>query len=89
MTMVKKSISITDQEDEWIKSRLETGQYENESDVLRELILERQIQEQETPEQIAEIRKALIEGERSGFSDRSVHEFIKEARARRDAERHD
>ena len=83
--MVRKSISITDQQDEWIKARLETGQYENESDVLRELILERQIQEQETPEQIAEIRKALIEGERSGFIDQSVHEVIKEARARRDA----
>ena len=85
MTMVRKSISITDPQDEWIKARLETGRYENESDVVRELILERQIQEQETPEQIAEIRKALIEGERSGFSDRSVHEVIKEARARRDA----
>ena len=86
MAMVKKSISITDQQDEWIKEQVKSGRYGNESDVFQEMILERQIQRKETPEEVAAIRAALIEGEQSGISDRSVDEVIEEARARRSAE---
>lgn len=71
MPMVKKSISITDQQDGWIKAQIATGHFGNESEVVRELIRERQIREQETPAQIEAIRKALIEGEQSGISDRT------------------
>lgn len=49
---------------------------------MRELIRERQIREQETPEEIEAIRAALVEGEKSGFSDSSVDEIWKEARQR-------
>jgi len=82
MPMVKKSISVTDQQDGWIKAQIETGHFGNESEVVRELIRERQIREQETPAEIEAIRAALIEGEQSGFSDRSVDEIWKEARER-------
>jgi len=82
MPMVKKSISITDQQDGWIKAQIASGHFGNESEVVRELIRERQIREQETPAQIEAIRKALIEGEQSGFSDRSVDEIWEEARQR-------
>lgn len=82
MPMVKKSISITDQQDGWIKAQIKTGHFGNESEVVRELIRERQIREQETPAEIEAIRKALIEGEQSGFSDRSVDEIWEEARQR-------
>ncbi len=80
--MVKKSISITDQQDGWIKAQIKTGHFGNESEVVRELIRERQIREQETPAEIEAIRKALIEGEQSGFSDLSVEEIWEEARKR-------
>jgi len=82
MAMVKKSISVTNQQDSWIKSQIETGYFGNESEVIRELIRERQTREQETPAEIEAIRKALIEGEKSGFSDRSVDEIWAEARQR-------
>ena len=85
MAMVKKSISITDQQNEWIKAQVETGRYGDESDVFQELILERQIQRKDTPEEVAAIRAALIEGERSGISDRGIDEVIEEARAHRRA----
>ena len=42
MPMVKKSISVTDQQDSWIKAQIKTGHYGNESEVVRELIRERQ-----------------------------------------------
>lgn len=80
MPMVKKSISVTDQQDNWIKAQIKTGHYGNESEVVRELIRERQLREQETPAEIEAIRAALIEGEESGFSDRSVDEIWEDAR---------
>ena len=82
MTMVKKSISVTDQQNNWIKAQIETGHFGNESEVVRELIRERQIWEQETSAEIKAIRAALIAAEKSGFSDSSVDEIWREARAR-------
>ena len=82
MPMVKKSISVTDQQDSWIKAQIRTGHYGNESEVVRELIRERQLREQETPAEIEAIRAALIEGEQSGFSNLSVDEIWEDARQR-------
>ncbi|MDO9458875.1 MAG: type II toxin-antitoxin system ParD family antitoxin [Alphaproteobacteria bacterium] len=82
MSMVKKSISVTRQQDDWIKAQVETGHFGNESEVVRELIRERQIREQETPAGIAAIRTALIKGEQSGFSDRSIDEIWQDTRRR-------
>jgi len=82
MPMVKKSISVTDQQDSWIKAQIRTGHYGNESEVVRELIRERQLRDQETPAEIEAIRAALIEGEESGFSNRSVDEIWEDARQR-------
>ena len=87
MAMVKKSISVTDQQDDWIKAQIKTGRYGNESEVVRELIRERQLREQESAAEIEAIRAALIEGEKSGFSDRSVDEIWEEARRRHRAKR--
>ncbi len=85
MPMVKKSISVTDQQNSWIKAQIKTGHYGNESEVVRELIRERQLRDQETPAEIEAIRAALIEGEESGFSDRSVDEIWEDARQRHKA----
>lgn len=90
MPMVKKSISVTDQQDAWIKAQVDTGHYGNESEVVRELIRERQTREQETSEEIMAVRAALIEAEESvkrrGYSKRSVNEIWEEAKARRRAQ---
>ncbi|WFE92651.1 type II toxin-antitoxin system ParD family antitoxin (plasmid) [Roseibium porphyridii] len=86
MSMVKKSISVTDQQDEWIRAEVAKGYYGNDSEVIRALIRERQLQQQETPEQIEAIRAKLIEAERSGFADKSVKEIWEEARQQAKAE---
>ncbi len=80
MGMVKKSISVTEQQEQWVKAQIASGHFGNESEVIRDLIRERQIKEQETPEEIKAIRKALIEGEKSGFIDQSVDQIWDEAR---------
>ena len=56
MPMVKKSISLTEQQDGWIKAQIKTGHYGNESEVVRDLIRQRQIREQERPVGIEAIR---------------------------------
>ena len=52
MPMVKKSISVTDRQDAWIKAQIASGHFGNESEVVRELIRERQMREQETSDEI-------------------------------------
>jgi len=65
MGMVKKSVSITEQQDTWLKAQIESGDYGNESEVVRDLIRGRVNQDA----QIQAIRAALIEGENSGISE--------------------
>lgn len=76
MAMVQKSISVTDQQDRWIKAQIQSGHFGNESEVVREPIRERQFREQETQTEIEAIRSALIEGEQSGFSKRTPDEIM-------------
>ncbi len=84
MAMIKKSITLTEQQNDWIKAKIETGHYGNESEILRELIRERQLRENETPEQIEYIRKKLIAAEKSvekyGYSKKSMTEILEEAK---------
>jgi len=75
MAMVKRSISVTEQQARWIKSKIDSGQFGNESEVFRDLIRERVAQEQE----IERVRAALIAAEKSGFTDRSVEDIWEEA----------
>lgn len=68
MSMVKKSISVTDQQNDWIAGQVATGHYGNESEVIRELIRERQVREKETAAEIEAIRAHLIAAEQRGSS---------------------
>ena len=67
MTTVRKTITLTDSQNDWIKAQIDSGAYTNDSEVLRDLIRKAQ---HETDEMEA-IRAALIAGERSGISARS------------------
>ncbi|MFD0914493.1 type II toxin-antitoxin system ParD family antitoxin [Methylophilus luteus] len=62
MTTVRKTITVTDQQDAWIKSQIEAGNYTNDSEYIRDLIRK----EQERFAEIDVIRQALIDGENSG-----------------------
>lgn len=62
MATVRKTITITDQQDAWVKSQIETGNYTNDSEIIRDLIR----REQERVAEIERVRAALIEAENSG-----------------------
>ena len=78
MGMVKKSITVTQQHNDWVKAQVETGNFSNESEVFRDLLRDRISREAK----IMAIRSALIEGERSGISNKSVDEIWQEAEQR-------
>ncbi len=78
MAMVKKSITITDQQNEWIKAQIAKGNFGNESEVFRDLIRKEQSQAAE----IEAIRAKVMEAEKSGFSGQMPEEIRQAAQER-------
>jgi antitoxin ParD1/3/4 len=79
MSMVKKSITVTNQQNKWIQSQLAIGNYASDSELLRDLIRK----EQEKLSQMAQIRKALDDAELSGISSRSPKDIMNKVLAAR------
>lgn len=59
---VRKTITLTLQQDAWIAAQIEAGSYTNDSEAIRDLIR----REQERTFEIDTLRQALKEGEQSG-----------------------
>jgi antitoxin ParD1/3/4 len=62
MSTTRKTITVTDQQDHWIKAQIAAGEFTNDSEYIRDLIRKDQARKAD----IEAIRAALIEGERSG-----------------------
>lgn len=62
MATVRKTITLTDKQDDWIKAQIQAGHYTNDSEYIRDLIR----REQERGAEIEAVRAALVEGENSG-----------------------
>ncbi|MFO2466551.1 type II toxin-antitoxin system ParD family antitoxin [Pseudomonas sp. 15FMM2] len=62
MGTVRKTITVTDKQDGWIKAQIDAGHYTNDSEYIRDLIR----REQERSAEVEAIRSALIAGETSG-----------------------
>lgn len=62
LATIRKTITLTDKQDEWIKTQIDSGNYTNDSECIRDLIR----REQERGASVEAIRAALIEGEESG-----------------------
>ena len=73
MAMVKKSVTVTETQNEWIQSQLSSGNYASDSELLRDLIRK----EQARLDGIEAVRMALIEGEQSGVSHRNIKEIMR------------
>ncbi len=62
MGTVRKTITLTEQQDAWVKSQIDGGNYTNDSELIRDLIR----REQERSTELEAVRHALIAGENSG-----------------------
>jgi antitoxin ParD1/3/4 len=62
MSMRRKTITLTEQQDGWVKAQIESGHFGNDSEYIRDLIR----RDQQAKERLAMLRQALAEGESSG-----------------------
>ena len=62
MATVRKTITVSVQQDAWIAAQIEAGRYTNDSEAIRDLIR----REQDRTFEVDRIRQPLIEGEASG-----------------------
>jgi antitoxin ParD1/3/4 len=80
MASVRKTITLTEQQNAWIAAQIAAGSYTNDSEAIRDLIR----REQERSFEIESIRQALIEGEQSGEPERFDFAAFKQRKAAQD-----
>lgn len=82
MSMIKKSITVTDEQADWIQTQIATGHYGSDSEVIRDALRDKQLRMAE----IDFIRAKLIQAEQGGFVDSSPEETLAsfKDKARRD-----
>ena len=78
MATVRKTITLTDRQDRWVKARIAAGGFTNDSEYIRDLIR----RDQERTAGYRELEAAIREGIDSGTSDRTVTQIMDEAEAR-------
>jgi antitoxin ParD1/3/4 len=72
--MATMNVSLPDPMREWVEEQVRSGDYANVSDYVRDLI-------RHDRERQDALVKALIEGEESGISSRSVKEILADTKA--------
>jgi antitoxin ParD1/3/4 len=75
--MARQSISFTKPNDEWLKAQLDNQEYSSKSELINDLI--RQARNQQV--QIDWIRAKLDKSERSGFTDNSKEQILKQSKS--------
>ncbi len=78
MATVRKTITLSDTQDAWIKSRIASGDYTNDSEYIRALVR----RDRERRDGIAALKAAITEGLESGVSDQSLDDLWQAAEDR-------
>ncbi len=71
--MTRQSISLTPPNDEWLKAQVESEEFSSKSEVVNDLI--RKVRHIEL------IQNHLVQAEKSGFTQQSQAEILKEIKA--------
>ena len=71
MSTIRKTISFTSQQDAWIKSQVEKGDFTNDIEYLRDLVR----RDRESKEEQRKLELLLKEGVSSGESSKTVDEI--------------
>ena len=83
MATVRKTITLTDKQDEWVKAQIVNGDYTNDSEYFRDLVR----RDQEQHAKFRALKRAIQEGLDSGVSERTVGAIWEEAERRYKANR--
>jgi len=74
MNTIRKSITFTNQQNEWIKLQLEKGDFTNDSEYIRDLVRK----DQSENLKLVELKNAIDEGFNSGVSDKTISDLMRE-----------
>ena len=78
MALVKKSITVTDRQERWVRAQISSGEYGNDSEYFRDLIR----RDQEQNAHFRALKDAIQQGLEGGVSDKTVREIWAEAEQR-------
>lgn len=78
--MARQSISLTEPNDEWLKSQIDSKEYTSKSELVNDLI--RQARQQQS--QVDWLRLRLQKAEKSGFTIDSASDILKDSKSRLD-----
>ena len=78
MATVRKTITLTDKQDDWIEAQIAAGDYTNDSEYIRDLVR----RDQEQNAKFRALKAAIHEGLDSGESNKTVTEIMEEVEAR-------
>ena len=73
METIRKSITFTSQQNEWIKLQIQKGDFTNDSEYIRNLIRKDQAENLK----LLELKNAIDEGFNSGVSDKNIKDLMK------------
>lgn len=76
--MATMKISLPDPMRDWVQTQIQDREYSSSSDYVRDLIR----RDQEVRQQQQTLQAAITEGLKSGISNRSMDDVLKEAQAR-------
>ena len=78
MATVRKTITLTEQQNDWIKAKIATGKFTNDSEYIRDLVR----RDQENTAEIEAIRAALIQAENKEFDNYTPDEIKQRVKER-------
>lgn len=78
MATVRKTITLTDKQDQWVKTQIASGDYTNDSEYFRDLVR----RDQEQSAKFKALKMAIQEGLDSGISERTLGEIWAQAEER-------
>ncbi len=81
MTTTRKTITLTKQQDNWVKAQIANGDYTNDSEYFRDLIR----RDQEQRSRFNTLKTSIMDGLNSGISQRTVGDIWAEAEAKHNA----
>ena len=70
--MPTRNVDLTEELDRFILSKVESGRYENASEVVRAALRALELHEREYEAKLAALRAAIDEGDRSGIAEGDV-----------------
>ena len=77
--MPTRNINLTDELDRFVSAKIESGRYENASEVVRAGLRTLEREEQEYEVKLAALRKAIRDGQAGGFAEEDSFDRMRTA----------